>query len=146
MPEAQTLKNHARFDPPFHFFAVIVLFANLIVTIVRAFHTWSHTPGMSIWSVLVALAILVIAFKARMYALVAQDRTIRLEERLRYAALMSPDEVAKAGSLTSQQIVALRFASDAELPGLVQRTLAENLAPKQIKASIVSWRADYDRV
>lgn len=146
MPEPQSLKNHARFDPPFHFFAVVVLLANVIVTIVRAFHTFSHTPGMAIWSVLVALAILVIAFKTRMYGLAAQDRTIRLEERLRYAALLPAETLAKTSSLTMRQIVAMRFASDAELGGLVERAVAENLAPKQIKQSIVSWRADYDRV
>ena len=71
---------------------------------------------------------------------------IRLEERQRMAALLPAPLLARAGALTERQIVALRFASDAELPTLVDRTLTENLAPKQIKALIATWRPDYYRV
>jgi Family of unknown function (DUF6526) len=146
MPEAQNLKNHARFDPPYHFFIALVLLANIIVSIVGAVHAWPHHPFMAVWRVVVAIALFLLAFKARSYPLAAQDRVIRLEERLRFQALLPPEDLARTHSLSLQQIVALRFVSDEELPGVVHRTLTENLTPKQIKETIKDWRADYTRV
>lgn len=146
MPEAQSFKNHVRFDPPYHFFAATILLINVVVTLVVSVHTWNIDPGMSIWHVLVAIALLLIAFKARSYPLAAQDRVIRLEEKLRFAALLPAEDLAKSDSLSVAQIVALRFVSDAELPGVVHRALAENLTPKQIKETIQDWRPDYTRV
>jgi hypothetical protein len=84
--------------------------------------------------------------RARVHSLTAQDRIIRLEEKLRFHALLPPDLLARSHSLSIQQIVALRFAADEELPGLVRRTLDENLSQKQIKQAINSWRPDYLRV
>jgi len=146
MPEPQNFKNHARFDPPYHFFLAIVLLANVIVEIVAAFHTFGQQPFMAVWRVVVALALLMLAFKARLYPLTAQDRVIRLEERLRFQALLPAEDLAKTDNLSVAQIVALRFVSDAELPGVVHRTLTENLSPKQIKQTIKDWRPDYTRV
>ena len=146
MPEPQNLKNHARFDPPYHFFIVMVLLANVLVTIVDAFHIWADLPAMAVWHVLVSVALLMLAFKARMYPLAAQDRVIPLEEQLRFQALLPTEDLAKTDGLSVAQIVALRFVSDAELPGVVHRTLTENLSPKQIKATIQDWRPDYTRV
>jgi len=146
MPEPQNLKNHARLDPPYHFFIAIVLLANVIVTIVDAFHTWADHPAMAVWRVLVSIALLMLAFKARTYPLAAQDRVIRLEERLRFRALLPAEDLAKTDSLSVAQIVALRFVSDEELPAVVHQTLTENLSPKQIKATIKDWRPDYTRV
>jgi hypothetical protein len=83
---------------------------------------------------------------SRQFALKDQDRIIRLEEKLRYASLLAPAQVVRAQALTLQQIIALRFASDAELPGLIDRAIAESLAPKQIKQAITDWRADYNRI
>jgi hypothetical protein len=146
MPETQNFKNHARFDPPYHFFIVIVLLANVIVMAVQAFHQWHQRPFMAIWQVVLALALFLLSFKARSYPLSAQDRVIRLEERLRFAALLPPDDLAKTDTLSIGQIVALRFVSDDELPSVVHRTLTENLTPKQIKQTIKAWRPDYTRV
>jgi len=146
MPEAQTFKNHARFDPPYHFFVVIVLVGNVIAMIVDAFHTFSNHPVMAVWRVLVALALVMLAFKTRAYPLAAQDRVIRLEEQLRFAALLSPDDLAKTSKLSLRQIIAMRFVSDSELPGVVHRAVSENLTPKQIKETIKDWRGDYTRV
>ena len=146
MPEAQNLKNHARFDPPFHFFIGIVLLINVINSFVQAFHIWRNHPVMAIWQVLFAIALFMLAAKARSYPLAAQDRVIRLEEKLRFAALLPADDLARTDKLTIQQIVALRFVSDDELPSVVHRTLTENLTPKQIKQTIKDWRPDYTRV
>jgi hypothetical protein len=93
-----------------------------------------------------ALALFVLAGLARANALRVQDRVIHLEESLRYQRLLPPEAVAAAQSLTLKQIIALRFASDAELPALIQRALSENLEPKAIKQAITNWRADNLRV
>lgn len=146
MPEAQNFKNHGRLDPPYHYFVVVVLLANVILKIVHAFQDLPHHPITSIWRVLFAITLLLLAFKARSYPLAAQDRVIRLEEQLRFAALLPPDDLAQTSKLSIAQIVALRFVSDAELPHVVHRALTENLTPKQIKATIKDWRGDYTRV
>ena len=114
--------------------------------IVSAVNHRNHNLPHHIWLVVVSLALVVLATKCRINDLKGQDRVIRLEERLRYAALLPPAQASAAANLSVRQIVALRFASDAELPALVTRTLAENLEPKQIKQSIVNWRADNQRV
>jgi len=84
--------------------------------------------------------------KIRLYATKNQDRIIRLEERLRLATLLPDALRPRIGELTESQLVALRFASDAELPVLVEKTLAGKLSNKEIKTSIASWRPDYFRI
>jgi hypothetical protein len=150
MPEIQNFKNHGRIDPPFHYIAIPILLLNLLlvlgITIHLAIAHRTHAMFLHIWLTLLAFALVVVATNSRVKDLKLQDRLIRLEERLRYAALLPPPTLAASASLTVPQIVALRFASDAELPALVARTVAENLTPKQIKESIVTWRPDYHRV
>jgi len=150
MPEPQSFKNHGRVDPPMHFFVVPILLANLIacivITVGIALHHEGRMLGLHLWLVVVSLALLVLAVNSRLKDLRVQDRMIRLEERLRYAALLPAAELAASAALSLQQIVALRFASDSELPALVSRTLKDGLEPKQIKQSIVNWRADTLRV
>ncbi len=101
---------------------------------------------MHLWLLLVSVALLLVAGNTRVKDLKVQDRVIRLEERLRFAALLPPATLAVTDSLTVPQIVALRFASDAELPALITRTVSEHLTPRQIKESITSWRPDHHRV
>jgi drug/metabolite transporter (DMT)-like permease len=146
MPAAQNLKNHARFDPIFHFFLVPLSLANVILAISYTIHQWPAHSRSHLWWIVMSLVLLVFVFLMRIYSLKNQDRLIRLEERLRFAALLSSADAARAQALTVPQIVALRFASDDELPKLVHRTLAENLTPKQIKHSIEVWRPDYTRI
>ena len=150
MPEPQSFKNHGRADAPQHFFTAPVLLINFIVSVVvcvtGTIHHGTHHLASHIWLAIVSLALLVLGVNMRAKDLKVQDRVIRLEERLRYATLLSPPELAASSALTMKQIIALRFASDAELPLLVKRTLAENLEPKQIKQSIVTWRPDNHRV
>jgi hypothetical protein len=145
MPEKmpQTFSNHARLDPPYHFFLVPVVGITLLVAI------WCliQNPGFFAgWLILVAAALIVLAFKARAYALKAQDRVIRLEERLRLATLLPESLRTRIGELSESQLIALRFASDAELPGLVEKTLSGKLSGAEIKKAIVNWRPDYFRV
>ncbi len=139
----QTYANHTRFDPVFHYFLAPVL---LITVILSFIHLVKHPGIASFWHVVLAIALLLIAGKARAYALKAQDRVIRLEERMRLATLLPEPLRARIGELTERQLIALRFASDAEIPALVERTLKENLTQKQIKQAIQSWRPDYFRV
>ena len=93
-----------------------------------------------------AVTFLLFLFKLRLYALHNQDRLIRIEEQLRMKALLPATLATRAMGLKPSQCVALRFASDEELPGLVQQTLDEDLQNEQIKKRIQNWRADYFRV
>jgi Family of unknown function (DUF6526) len=139
----QTYANHARLDPPFHFFLAPLGFAAFILSIVILVRNPSLASAL--WVVL-AFGYFFIAFKSRAYSLKVQDRVIRLEERLRLTLLLPAELRPRIGELTESQLIALRFASDAELPGLAQRALNEGLTKKQIKTSIEGWRADTFRV
>lgn len=141
--KTQTLANHGRFDPWYHFFVVPVLLANFFVCCMHEYHDPRHFDE---WLVLMSIVLLVMAVKIRSYALKVQDRVIRLEERLRLAALLPASTLARLAELKEGQLVALRFASDAEIPALVEKTLAEKLEAKQIKQAIQNWRADFWRV
>ncbi len=139
----QNFSNHTRFDPPFHFFILPVFVITLIATIVHLV----RRPGLhSAWLVVVMLAAIAAIFKIRLYALKVQDRVIRLEERLRLATLLDPALRPRIPEFTESQLVALRFASDAELPSLAARALNEKLSREDIKKSIQQWRPDYWRV
>ncbi len=142
MPRPQTAASHAALDPITHFVLIPVFTVNVIASIVLAFNA-RHGLGLHLWLIVVSFALLLSVVKMRAYPLRVQDRVIRLEERLRIAALAP---AADAGRLSTRQLIALRFASDAELPALVARTLAENLDPQAIKNSIVTWRPDYARI
>jgi hypothetical protein len=146
MAVPQSFKNHGRTDPPIHFFVFPVLILNLIASIYVTIRHWPNHPHLGPWWIVVSLALLVLAFKTRVNDLKLQDRIIRLEERVRLAALLPPADLAHIDELSIKQFVALRFASDAELPALVHRTLTQNLEPKAIKESITNWRADDHRV
>jgi Family of unknown function (DUF6526) len=139
----QTYANHGRFDPPFHFFLAPLGLAAIIMSIIICVRRPSLRSAL--W-VLLSVGFFVLAGKARGYALKVQDRVIRLEERLRLARLLPEALRARIGELTEGQLIGLRFASDAELPGLTERALNENLTKKQIKMSIQNWRADQFRV
>ncbi len=143
MPAPQNLSNHTRLDPPFHFFVLPVFAITLIATIVHLV----RRPGLcSAWLVVFMLAAVVALFKIRLYPLKVQDRVIRLEERLRLATLLDPALRPRIAEFTESQLIALRFASDAELPALAARALNEKLAAPDIKKAIQHWRPDYWRV
>ncbi|MDQ6886430.1 MAG: DUF6526 family protein [Gemmatimonadota bacterium] len=139
----QSAARHARFVPGFHYVAGTLALANLIWSIYRLV----TRPGAdSAKMLLVAVILLQLFWYLRQFPLVVQDRVIRLEERLRLTRLLPPDLQARIDELTPRQLVALRFASDAELPGLTRRVLAEKLTdPRAIKGLITQWRADHLR-
>ena len=96
--------------------------------------------------VLVILWLFILVFKTRVYSIKVQDRLIRLEERLRLAAVLPPMLQPRISELSIDQLIGLRFASDAELPGLVEKALGGNWNRKQIKEAIQNWKPDTWRV
>lgn len=141
--QPQSYSRHARFDPPFHFFVIPVLLLNIIVV-----GYWLiRRPGLGgAWLLVLSCALLVLAGRSRAYATHLQDRIIRLEERLRLMQVLPEPLRARVGELSTPQLIALRFASDAELPALVMRALDEKLDRDGIKKAITEWRPDYLRV
>lgn len=142
----QSYSNHGRIDPSMHLFVFPVLIANLGVAIWIAIHFRHQYPYLGHWSIVVSLALLVLAVKSRINDLKLQDRLIRLEERLRLASLLPANELPHIKELTVRQLVALRFASDEEVAALAHRALTQELEPKAIKQAITQWRADNHRV
>jgi hypothetical protein len=140
----QNYSNHVRFHPPFHFFVAPGGFVLLILTIVNVVR---HYRQLDAW-ILLLIGILfpITVFLTRSNPLRVQDRLIRLEERLRLEALLSAELSSRIAELTESQLVALRFASDQELPVLVANVLAAKMPAKDIKKAIVTWRADTFRV
>jgi hypothetical protein len=140
----QNLANHVKLVPTFHFFVLPVLTLNLVGSIFRLVHTWFNWNALI--QLLTAAALVVLAVNARLFALRVQDRVIRLEERQRMSRLLPEDLKARIEEFTPGQLVALRFASDAELPGLARKVLNDKLTDrKTIKQMVQNWRADYLR-
>jgi Family of unknown function (DUF6526) len=140
----QTYANHTRWHPPFHFFLAPGSILLLILTIVNVVR---HAHRLDSWILLLmGILFFVAVFLIRLNPLRVQDRLIRLEERMRLRALLPPELTARIPELTESQFVALRFASDEEVPALVAKVLASNMQRRDIKKAIVSWRADTFRV
>jgi hypothetical protein len=142
--DTQTFQNHARFVPAYHFVATPILTVNALWAAYRLFKAPSFDTVLAL---AVALTLIVMLLYLRLFALKAQDRVIRLEERQRLARLVPGDLQSRIEELRPGQLVALRFASDGEVAELARRALAGELAtPKAIKQAIRSWRGDYLRV
>jgi hypothetical protein len=120
-----------------------ILALNLVFAGKEAFQ---HQDRATIWAFVMSLALFIMALLIRTNPLKVQDRLIRLEEQLRMERLLPENLKPRIGELTEKQFVALRFASDGELAGLVERTLNEKLEPKAIKQAIRTWRPDHFRV
>lgn len=144
----QTYATHRRFVPPYHFVTVPILTINLGWSIYRAVQPLPGVPVFdSLLAVAVAAALILVMLYARTFPLKAQDRVIRLEERLRLEKLLPEDLKPRIGELRPSQLVALRFASDGEVADLVRKVLSGGLATQNdIKKAIRTWRADYLRV
>ncbi len=140
----QNFANHTRRVPPFHFFVMPVFMINFFWSLYRLWQLGFSFVG--IFGVLLAAALVILPLSARMFALAVQDRVIRLEERLRYERVLPADLQARSGEFTIGQIVSLRFACDAELPGLARKVLDEKVTErKAIKQLVKNWKPDYLR-
>ena len=141
--QEQNFKNHPQMVPGYHyvtFAAIIALLGGSINYLLRATPENKYLASLL---VLTTVIFILIAWYARSFALKAQDRAIRAEESLRYYIMT---EKAMPTELRIGQIIALRFASDAEYLALVERAIKEKLGSKEIKMAIQNWKADYHRV
>lgn len=141
----QTKNNHTRYQPLQHFVWLPLSFVMLLSTVIYiVFTVMEGTFSIALLILLGAVILAIIpGMLARIYALTLQDRLIRTEEQLRFYMLTNKriDE-----RITTQQLIALRFASDEEFVKLVERAVAENLSPADIKQVIQTWRSDNQRV
>jgi Family of unknown function (DUF6526) len=140
----QNFANHTRWVAAYHGFVFPVLALNFVWSVVRL--AKAGFTGDGFVQILTAAALFLLASYARLFALTVQNRVIRLEERLRYERILPEDLKARIGEFSTGQLIALRFASDAELPGLARKVLDGNVKTgKEIKQMIQNWRPDYLR-
>lgn len=141
--KAQNFKNHAQMVPGFHYLTFGAILALIGGSVNYLLKVTPENKYLATLLVLAAIIFVLIAWFTRNFALKAQDRAIRAEENLRHFVLTGK---LLPTSLTVGQIVALRFAADAEFPALVEKAAADNLTGKEIKQSIQNWKADFYRV
>jgi hypothetical protein len=139
-PNTQNYGNHRRFMPLYHFFAIPILAANVFV----CGYLYFRNPGWQTgWALVVAIGIVAGLVAARYSTLIVQNRLIRLEMMLRLRSVLPPELVPRASELRLGQLLGLRFASDAEMPALVQRCLSGELrSAGQIKREVKGWQPD----
>lgn len=144
----QTYATHRRVDPAYHYGLSLILGVNLVaaaVHLARHHHGWGEIAS-SFWLLVMASTLGLMAWKLRSYPLMVQNRLIRLEERLRLQALLPDNLKPRILELSEEQLVGLRFASDAELSDRVREALDEKLSGEKIKKRIQVWRPDEYRV
>lgn len=143
MSETQKFENHVKVVPAFHFFVLPVFGLNVLWSIYRCIRWFS---AESVVALILAFAFVVGALYARLFALSVQDRVIRLEMRLRLERILPPELRGRMAELTVNQLIALRFAGDAELPALARKVLDDKLDDRAaIKKMIRNWQPDYLR-
>ena len=140
----QSFENHAKIVPGYHRWTTALL------VLPTLYFGYLAVVGFTVERLvffLFCVGVLLAAFYTRVFPLRVQDRLIRLEERIRMEKLLPADLRARIPELTTQQLVALRFASDEELPELTRRVLEQGIADKnEIKRATRSWRADPARM
>ena len=139
----QNFKNHTRLHPFYHYFIMPLALFGLIYS---GIHLYNANAEHHLYALLIFIAFVLIFCSialTRLYALKVQDRVIRSEENFRHFLLTGKPLDNK---LTTRQIIALRFASDEEMPALAQRAINEQLKEKAIKQAISNWRADHRRI
>jgi uncharacterized protein DUF6526 len=140
----QNFKNHVRVVPAYHMFVFPVLFVNIGWSIYRLVRFPISFP--TVFGVFLAVALLLLALYARLFALTVQDRIIRLEMRLRLAEILPTDLRPRIPEFSVAQLVSMRFASDAELPALARKVLDDKMNDrKAIKQLVKNWQGDYVR-
>ena len=139
----QTFENHTRLVPAYHMVAFGILVINLLWSLYKVVRYFSVD---SVMGFLLIVALLIIFLYARLFSTTVQDRVIRLEMVLRLEKLLPADLQPRIKDFTVGQLVSLRFASDAELPELARKVLADNITDrKSIKKMIKNWNPDYLR-
>ena len=140
----QTFENHFRFVPLYHFVVFGVFFVNLIWSVVRVFQEFTFSTALGVF---LAIALIMLFYFTRVFALKVQDRVIRLEMRLRLERILPEDLKLRVDELTPGQLISLRFASDSEISDLCRKVLDEKITDrKEIKNLIKDWQGDYLRV
>jgi hypothetical protein len=139
----QSYANHRRYFALYHYVAMPILLANVVITAVQAVR---FPSAWSLWIVVVSVGLAVGLVASRASTLVVQSRLIALEMRLRLAATLPPDLRGRISELRLKQLVGLRFAGDVELPALVERCLNGELTTADaVKREIRDWRPDFIR-
>lgn len=136
----QTYENHAHHPVLWTTGTLFWLIALVLFAL-----AWAGYPTRPFAEGLLLLAVAVALLIGRIYITSLQDRIIKLEMRVRCASLLGPAQMVDFARLSKPQVVALRFASDAELPDLMERALGENMTPDAIKRAVRHWVADLDR-
>ncbi len=141
----QNYKNHTRLVPVYHYLVGGLLLLTIIGAVRNLIQSFDDEHRLYNASLILVITIILMLvwFYARAFALKAQDRVILLEEKLRHERLTGKP---LNNQLRPSQIIALRFAGDAEFPALCEKAANENLNAKQIKQSIQQWKADHHRV
>lgn len=139
----QNFSNHSKLVFGFHGVLFLAITALLIGSIMNLIDSADENLYSASLLVLISVILLVIMYYVRAFALKAQDRAIKVEESFRYYLLTGKKISAK---LSVRQIIGLRFASDNEFVALCDRAVSENLSEKEIKKSIMNWKADTYRV
>jgi hypothetical protein len=139
----QNFSNHAQMVPGFHYLTFGGIIALLGGSINYLLKSTAENKYLASLLVLTSILFILVAWFSRTFALKAQDRAIRAEENLRHYVLTGK---LLPSSLSVGQIVALRFAADAEFPALAEKAVTSNLSGKEIKQSIQNWKADFYRV
>ena len=145
MPEpTQNFENHTRWVPTYHYVLAPIVLINLIWSLYKVVVDFSADRVMGL---LLSVGFLLLFYHSRQFAKTVQDRVIRLEMRLRLERILPPDLRARTNDFTLKQLIALRFASDAELPDLAKKVLNENLTDgTAVKRMIRNWQPDLLRV
>ena len=141
----QNFKNHAQIAPKSYYTGILLGLVILVFSLICNTHIAECWGGklLPILFLFIGLALILIGWYARMFALKAQDRAIRAEENLRHFALTGKLHDKR---LSISQVIALRFAADEEFVELSKKAAEQNLSSKQIKEEIKNWRADFYRV
>ncbi len=136
----QNFQTHRKFVPLFHFVTLPILLVNVLISV----YYLVRAPGLpSLWAVAMGVALFFGALFARVFSLAAQDRVIRLEERLRMRELLPAELKGRIPEFSREQIIGLRFAGDGELPELAATVLRDNIQKRDaIKKMVKQWRAD----
>ena len=140
----QNFKNHGRYVPLWHFITPVIIAIIFGMSIINLRHSGMQMHDLHMWLpiILIPIVLLILWWYARAFALRAQDRAIRAEENFRHFILTGKPFDPQ---LRMSQIIALRFASDTEMPALAKRAVADNLSSRQIKEAIQNWKEDNNR-